>query len=76
MVRSFKTPYTRPQLGAYFKGVMQYHYRDVMCNKSPLDIALFLHLIHAAKPATYIEIGPADARHCQDVRHGHEDRHH
>ncbi len=57
MVRSFKTPYNRPQLGAYFKGVMQYHYRDVMCNKSPLDIALFLHLIHAAKPATYIEIG-------------------
>lgn len=57
MVRPFKTPYTRPQLGAYFKGGTQYHYRDVMCNKSPLDIALFLHLIHAVKPATYIEIG-------------------
>ena len=57
MIRSFKTPFTRPQLGAYHFGVMQYHYRDVMCNKSPIDIALYLHLIHAVHPGTFIEIG-------------------
>lgn len=57
MIRSFKTPFTRPQLGAYHHGVMQYHYRDVMCNKSPIDIALYLHLIHAVQPGTFIEIG-------------------
>lgn len=57
MIRSFKTPFTRPQLGAYHHGVMQYHYRDVMCNKSPIDIALYLHLIHAVEPGTFIEIG-------------------
>ncbi|MCX7558205.1 CmcI family methyltransferase [Sulfitobacter sp. F26204] len=57
MIRSFKTPFTRPQLGAYHQGVMGYHYRDVMCNKSPIDIALYLHLINAVKPGTFIEIG-------------------
>ncbi|KIN62869.1 Cephalosporin hydroxylase [Sulfitobacter noctilucicola] len=57
MIRSFKTPFTRPQLGAYHKGVMHYHYRDVMCNKSPIDIALYLHLFHAVKPGSFIEIG-------------------
>ncbi len=57
MIRSFKTPFTRPQLGAYHHGVMQYHYRDVMCNKSPIDIALYLHLIHAVAPGSFIEIG-------------------
>ncbi len=57
MIRSFKTPFTRPQLGAYHHGVMQYHYRDVMCNKSPIDIALYLHLIHAVQPSTFFEIG-------------------
>lgn len=57
IVRSFKTPFTRPQLGAYHHGVMQYHYRDVMCNKSPIDIALYLRLIHAVRPASFIEIG-------------------
>ena len=57
MIRSFKTPFTRAQLGAYHHGVMQYHYRDVMCNKSPIDIALYLHLIHAAEPGSIVEIG-------------------
>lgn len=57
MIRSFKTPFTRAQLGAYHHGVMQYHYRDVMCNKSPIDIALYLHLIHAVAPGSFIEIG-------------------
>lgn len=57
MIRSFKTPFGRAQLGAYHKGVMQYHYRDVMCNKSPIDIALYLQLIHAVKPKSFIEIG-------------------
>ncbi|MEP5731304.1 MAG: CmcI family methyltransferase [Sulfitobacter sp.] len=57
MIRSFKTPFSRPQLGAYHHGVMQYHYRDVMCNKSPIDIALYLHLIHAVQPGSFIEIG-------------------
>ena len=57
MIRSFKTPFTRPQLGAYHHGVMQYHYRDVMCNKSPIDIALYMHLIHAVEPGSFIEIG-------------------
>ena len=57
MIRSFKTPFSRPQLGAYHHGVMQYHYRDVMCNKSPIDIALYLHLIHSAEPGSIIEIG-------------------
>ena len=57
MIRSFKTPFTRPHLGAYHHGVMQYHYRDVMCNKSPIDIALYLHLFHAVSPGTFFEIG-------------------
>lgn len=57
MIRSFKTPFTRPQLGAYHHGVMNYHYRDVMCNKSPIDIALYMHLIHAVQPGSLIEIG-------------------
>ncbi|MDG1168196.1 MAG: CmcI family methyltransferase [Sulfitobacter sp.] len=57
MIRSFKTPFTRPQLGAYHHGVMNYHYRDVMCNKSPIDIALYLHLIHAVQPGSFIEVG-------------------
>ncbi|MFK7836996.1 MAG: CmcI family methyltransferase [Sulfitobacter sp.] len=57
MIRSFKTPFSRPQLGAYHRGVMHYHYRDVMCNKSPIDIALYLHLIHAVRPGSFIEIG-------------------
>ena len=57
MIRSFKTPFSRPQLGAYHHGVMQYHYRDVMCNKSPIDIALYMHLIHSVEPGTIIEIG-------------------
>ena len=56
-MRSFKTPFTRHALGAYHKGVMQYRYRDVMCNKSPIDVALYLHLVWAVKPASYIEIG-------------------
>lgn len=60
MMRPFKTPFTRPQLGAYHFGVMQYRYRDVVCNKSPIDIALYLHLIHAVQPATIIEIGTKD----------------
>jgi len=57
LVRPFKTPFSRPQLGAYHKGVMSYHYRDVMCNKSPIDIAIYLQLIHDVKPGTFIEIG-------------------
>lgn len=57
MIRSFKTPFTRPQLGAYHRGVMHYQYRDVMCNKSPIDIALYMHLIHAVQPGSFIEIG-------------------
>ncbi len=57
MVRSFKTPFSRPALGGYQKGVMNYHYRDVMCNKSPIDIGLYLHMIWAVQPGSYIEIG-------------------
>ena len=57
MIRSFKTPFSRPSLGAYHHGVMNYRYRDVMCNKSPIDIALYLHLIHAVAPGSLIELG-------------------
>ena len=57
MIRSFQTPFSRSHLGAYHHGVMQYHYRNVMCNKSPIDIALYLHLIHAVNPGSFIEIG-------------------
>jgi len=57
MIRSFKTPFSRPQLGAYHRGVMQYRYRDVLCHKSPIDLALYLHLINAVKPGSFIEIG-------------------
>lgn len=57
MIRSFETPFSRQHLGAYHHGVMQYRYRDVMCNKSPIDIALYLHLIYAVKPGSFIEIG-------------------
>lgn len=57
MIRAFKTPFGRQQLGAYHRRVMHYCYRGVMCNKSPIDIALYLHLIHAVRPASLIELG-------------------
>jgi len=36
---------------------MNYRYRGVLCNKSPLDLAIYLRLLEDVKPATIFEIG-------------------
>ena len=56
-MRDFRTFFQADQLARYQQGVMGYHYRDVMCNKSPIDLALYMRLIYTQKPRTIIEIG-------------------
>lgn len=56
-MRDFRTFFTPGQLGPYQDGVMNYRYRDVPCHKSPLDMAIYLKLLHDVRPASIIEIG-------------------
>lgn len=56
-MRSFKTFFAPNQLEGYQRGVMSYRYRGVPCFKSPIDIAVYLQLLHDAAPKTLIEIG-------------------
>ena len=53
----FSTCFNPEFLDGYQKGVMNYRYKGVLCNKSPLDMAIYLHLLWSARPATIIEIG-------------------
>lgn len=57
MTRSFSTFFDTRQLQPYLKGVMTYKYRGVLCNKSPIDIAIYLRLLDDQKPLSIIEIG-------------------
>jgi cephalosporin hydroxylase len=57
MKRSFKSFFTSEQIAAYQRGTMQYRYRDIACNKSPIDLALYLRLFQDARPRTLFEIG-------------------
>lgn len=56
-MRSFKTFFTEEQLARYQRGVRGYSYRGRLCNKSPIDIALYIRLIDEVKPETLFEIG-------------------
>jgi cephalosporin hydroxylase len=57
VIRSFKTFFEGRQIEAYQQGVMNYRYRGILCNKSPLDIAIYLRLLQDARPHTLVEIG-------------------
>ena len=56
-VRDFSTFFHKDQLDAFQKGVMSYSYRDVLCQKNPIDIAIYMRLIAESRPSTIIEIG-------------------
>lgn len=45
MTKSFKTGFTPAQLAHYQKGVMNYTYKNIGCLKSPIDLAIYIHLI-------------------------------
>ncbi len=57
MKRSFKSFFTSEQITAYQRGTMNYRYRDRVCNKSPIDLALYLRLLQDTRPRTLFEIG-------------------
>jgi cephalosporin hydroxylase len=59
-IRSFKTAFAPGQLEAYQQGALSYRYRDLPCLKSPIDIAIYLRLLHDQRPATLFEIGAKD----------------
>lgn len=44
-------------LHGYQTGVMRFRYKGVLCNKSPIDLAIYQHLLWQLKPKTIIEIG-------------------
>jgi cephalosporin hydroxylase len=57
MERSFKSFFTEQQIGAYHLGTMRYRYRDRLCAKSPIDLAIYLRLFQDVRPRTLIEVG-------------------
>ena len=57
MNRSFKSFLTPAQVEPYQRGVMGYTYRGVPCLKSPIDIAIYLRLLHDSGCKSLIEIG-------------------
>lgn len=56
-MRSFNTPFSDDFLKQYQAGTLGYSYRGVPCHKSPIDLAIYLHLLWQEKPSTIIEIG-------------------
>ena len=56
-MRDFKTFFAPHQIDAYQQGTLGYTYKGVPCLKSPIDIALYLHLLSVARPRTIFEIG-------------------
>ena len=55
--RPFPTAFGDELLKTYHQGVMNYTYRGVSCLKSPMDLAIYMLLIHDLKPRSIIEIG-------------------
>ena len=55
--RSFKTAFSPELLKSYHAGVMGYTYKGVSCLKSPMDLAIYMLMIHDLRPAAIIEIG-------------------
>jgi cephalosporin hydroxylase len=55
--RSFHTFFQPHQLAAYQAGVLGYEYRGVPCLKSPIDVAIYLRLLHDLQPGAIIELG-------------------
>jgi len=56
-MRSFKSGFGKRFLKKYQEGTLSYKYKDKLCIKSPIDIAIYLRLIYDLKPRTIIEIG-------------------
>ncbi len=56
-MRAFTTAFTAPMLDGYQAGVMRYTYKGVRCLKSPVDIAIYMHVLWQLRPGTVIEIG-------------------
>mgnify|MGYP005852686035 CR=1 FL=1 len=56
-MRSFRTFFEPGQLEAYQAGVMGYRYKGRQCLKSPVDVAIYLHLLEVLRPASIVEIG-------------------
>jgi cephalosporin hydroxylase len=57
MVRSFRSFFTSEQIAAYQQGTLRYRYRDRLCSKSPIDMAIYLRMLQDIRPRTLIEIG-------------------
>lgn len=56
-MRDFKTPFNTEFLEMYQKGSLSYQYKNVLCLKSPLDLAIYMRLLWLERPKTIIEIG-------------------
>lgn len=56
-IRPFKTFFDSRQLDGYQRGVMSYTYKGIACNKSPIDLAIYLRLLADVRPRTLVEIG-------------------
>ena len=56
-MRDFATLLHTDQLEALHKGVARYRYRDVLCQKNPLDVAIYMRLLWDVRPGTIIELG-------------------
>jgi cephalosporin hydroxylase len=57
MKRTFETFFQPNQLKRYQAGVMAYEYAGIPCLKSPLDISIYLRLIHDSQCRSIIEVG-------------------
>lgn len=56
-MRLFQSSLKGEFLKQYQQGVLRYTYRDVLCMKSPIDIAIYLRAIWELKPRTILEMG-------------------
>lgn len=57
MNRSFRSAFDSKFLQDYQAATLRYTYKDFRCIKSPVDLALYMHLIWQLRPGTIIEIG-------------------
>lgn len=55
--RTWKTTIPPVLLHSFVEGAVDYRYRDIPMQKHPVEIALYMRLLWAVKPATIIEIG-------------------
>lgn len=49
--------FSKSFLPGYQVGVMGYRYKGVLCNKSPIDMAIYQYILWQLQPGTIIEIG-------------------